>query len=69
MIIISLYIATISYSWDILSGCNKNKMLANIILYYKSQSVCVSVCVWVCSSEIGSQTMRTTAMMLLQVTK
>ena len=35
----------ISYSWDILSGCNKNKMLANIILYYKSQSVCVSVCV------------------------
>ena len=41
----------------------------NEILYYKIQSVCVIVCLSVCSCGIGSQTMRTTVMNLLQVTQ
>ena len=32
-------------------------------------SVCLCVCLWVCWSGIGSQTMRTTVMKLLQVTQ
>ena len=40
-----------------------------LILYNKTQSVCVSVCVRVCSPGIGFQTMRTTVMKLLQVTQ
>ena len=39
------------------------------ILYYEIQSVCVFVSMWVCLCGIGSQTMRTTAMKLLQVTQ
>ena len=40
-------------------------LLAYTILYYKIQSVCLIVC----SCGIGSQTMRTTVMNLLQVTQ
>ena len=39
------------------------------ILYYKIQSVCVFVWLSVCPFGIGSQTMRTTVMELLQVTQ
>ena len=39
-----------------------------IILYYKIQSVCVFMSMFV-SSGIGSQTMQTTVMQLLQVTQ
>ena len=39
------------------------------ILYYKIQSVCVCVSMYVCWSGIGSKTMRTTVMKLLQVTQ
>ena len=39
------------------------------ILYYKIQSVCVFVWLSVCPFGIGSQTMRTTVMNLLQVTQ
>ena len=39
----------------------------DIISHYKIHSVCVCVRVWVCLSGIGSQTMRTMVMKLLQV--
>ena len=42
---------------------------ATVILHYKIQSVCVCVCKYVCWSGIGSKTMRTTMMKLLQVTQ
>ena len=43
--------------------------LKDYILYHKIQSVCVCVSMYVCWSGIGSKTMRTTVMKLLQVTQ
>ena len=46
-----------------------NRKNVYAILYYKIQSVCVSDCLWVHWSGIGSQTICTTVMKLLQVTQ